>query len=101
MHLRPDQSPISSSASSGRGSFALPSSSPNSLSSEIFTYSPNSAWMQMPPTPELPGGTSSGTSRPYSYDHSDASSAPATSTMTLANPEISQARLTYSPTQQY
>jgi len=56
----------------------------------------------MPLTPELPSWSiGSGTSRPYSYDHSGTTSAQATSAMTVANPESSQARLTYSLAEQY
>lgn len=98
LHLRPDQSPMSSGTSSGGSSFALPSSH-NSPFLETFTY-PNPSWtpVQMSPYHGMSGIANSET---YSQDDSDPISASATSTMTVANSEISQARPTYSHAQQY
>jgi hypothetical protein len=89
---------MSSGTSSGGSSFALPSSH-NSPFLETFTY-PNPSWtpVQMSPYHGMSGIANSET---YSQDDSDPISASATSTMTVANSEISQARPTYSHAQQY
>ena len=87
MYVQPDQSPRSSGTSSGRASFALPSSSPNSAVSEPFVYN---SWgpLQMTPNHARSVSVSTGTNCPYSQDNAGPSSAPAVSTMTLADPQV-------------
>jgi hypothetical protein len=87
MHVQPDLSPETSGTSSG---FVLPPSTPNSSASETFPYSPNIAWrgLQITAHHGRSASASSGTSLPYFQDHAGPSSAPTTSTMTFAGPQV-------------
>jgi hypothetical protein len=87
MYMQSDQSPGSSTGtSSGRASFALPSSA----ASENFSHGSGFAWagIQMTPSDRRAASINGGSTHPYSRAHSSPSSAPATSTMTLALPQV-------------